>query len=386
MICSKCKESIGLLESVQTQTVKADWIDEGITDNFELDNREESEQDYCIDERACEKDTIHLEDITFIEQGEGSDTQCNADSAEYAVYQDVSDEAFDMDSEMELGTFAEMCHSNDKIVVLTRSFEYSSHVKRRWQLGANVGRATSRFNGLRKRNDPQGNESEGMLSESGDSSGLSGCRRIVISNGRIAISRQDVGATVSDGEFPEAAEERCFGVHNKMESICENPMGEEKGHESNVGGTIAVHEGDHISKDKVNKASHVLGPNKRCLQLHEKEEEVGPEHDISLFDADEAMYNVVVVTRSFECSALTESERTARQNWNRLQNATKFSKALDRLRPSSHERESNRGQSLFGNDENSPFVGSGYRRMNMKTIEEVAGLARKRNLFWKLRR
>ena len=387
-ICSKCKESIGLLESVQTQTVEADWTDEDVTDNFELDNREESEQDYGTDERTCKKDTIRLEDITFIEQSEGSDAQRNTESVEYAVYQDVSDEAFDMDSAMELGTFAEMCHSNDKIVALTRSFEYISHVKRRWQLGANVGRATSRFNRLRKGNEPQVNESEDMLSESEDSSGLSGCRRIVISNGRIPISRQDVGAAVNDDGFREAAEEGCaiFGVHNKMESICEDLLREEKDHESNLRETMAIHEEGQISKDKVNQASQVLGPNKRCLQLHEQEEEVGPEHDISLFDTDKTMYNVVVVTRSFECGALTDSERAARQNWNRLKNATKLSKALDRFKPSSHQRESDKGQSLFGNDENIPFVGSGYRRMNMKTIEQVANLARKKNLFWKLRR
>lgn len=390
-VCSKCKESLRILLSVQTQTYESDWNVKLKDEDFGAVRRTDDDRVCETVEKAFEKDTIHLEDITFIENYQPADPLGNTEAIEYAVCRGVSDEAFELDPEMELGTFAEMCHDDNKIVALTRSFECPSHAERRWIVAANVGKAANRFNRMNKGKLSQNNEGKDALLESEDYAGLSGCRRIVISNGRLPVIRHDGGSVRKESLLNDGIEEESQAAmepDNKLQSISNS---EEK--EADLGENAVVYGNSDISKEKLKRVCHVLCPNKKCLQLHEQEQHVDPDHNINLFDTDETMYNVVVVTRSFECGALSESEKSARDRWNRVKNSTKFSKALNRFRPSNLREENDHGQSDQGkmlyedeDDTFGAFVGSGYRKVSMKTIEEVASLARKRNRFWRSQR
>ena len=389
MICSECKRSVGLLQSVETQTVELDWVGELNTDNLQPDRRIESEQDCGEEETSRKSDIVHIEDIEFIEACRPEYPQGNAAVPHCAVYRDVSDEAFEMDRDMELGTFAEMCHENDKIVALTRSFECPSQAKDRWQKATSVGKAANRFGRLKKGKSPGISEGDGILSDSQVYTG--GCRRIVISSGKLAINQLDVKGVENEGTLNGAKEE---GHENLEGNVQLSSILKERGVEeiescgSKSEEETIVDSDRHISNNMLKRVSHVLGPNKRCLHLDEQQEQIDPEEYIDLSDTDKTTYNVVVVTRSFECGALSDTEKQAGARWNRVKNATKFSKALSRLRQSNERREGDHDQMLSEDDENNcaPFVGSGYRRMSMKTIEEVASLAKKRNRFWKSHR
>ena len=388
-VCSKCKEPLCILQSVQTQTCETDWNVELKAENLGADRQTGDDRVCDTVEEAC-KDTIHLEDITFVETDQHADSINNAEALQYAVYRDVSDEAFELDSEMELGTFAEMCHNDDEVVVLTRSFECPSNALCRWKVAANVGKAANRFSRMKKGKLSQNNEGKDILLELEDYAGLSGCRRIVVSNGRLPVSRRDGGSVLKEGLLNDTIEEEnhtTLEPDKKLQSISTNGLEE---NEADLWKDEVVDSNSDISKEKLKRVSHVLGPNKKCLHLHEQEQHVDPGHDVSLFDINETMYNVVVVTRSFECGALSESEKSARDRWNRVKNSTKFSRAFTRFRSSNSRKESDQGQGQMlyeDQDENfGAFVGSGYRRVSMKTIEDVASLARKRNRFWRSQR
>ena len=389
-ICSKCKESAGLLNSVSTQTDDGDWEENATMESVAGKTEAENEQNCASSDQTDKQDIVYLEDIDITEKNQSKVARNSAEVVDFAVYQNVSDEAFELDPQMELGTVAELCHESDQIVVLTRSFECSTDPKSRWKRAGNATKAANRFNLTKKQRSLEIDEKEDLFSESEESTAFGGFRRIVISNGRLAIGRQDSEIFGNESSQYNVAEEKHDNPTTKDElsNSGKDVLEESKETDLAAASEIVADKDNDDFKEKLRRASSVLGPNKRCLQLREQEDHVDPGLDVKLFENDDNAFNVVVVTRCFESGPLSESEKLARERWNRVKNVTKISKAINRFRLSNRHREDgNDDGRLCEDDENGfgPFVGSGYRRMSMKTIEEVANLARRKSRFRRIR-
>lgn len=415
-ICSKCKESLGFLRSVETQTydeelgieceARNEFETEAQNKESSLENMNENspledvkilmknEDDYSAENQDAESSfeqtegngVIDIEDIDLSEQNQQDVSRSNDENIAYAVYRNVVDEAFELDPQMEIGIAAEMDHGSDEIVALTRCFECPSDPKSRWKRATNVTKAANRLK--RKSKNCESDDGENMLPSSDDVSCMSGFRRVVISNGRLPILQQNQRLFEGKEESICSKKDTIIEMHeersNPSNVLNESEFGKNERHAVEQ---AVTDDGCDKSKERLRRASNVLGPNKKCLQLHEQEEDIQPETDVQLSSTDDTAYNVVLITRSFESEPLSDSKKLARERWARVRIATAASKAVSRLSKSRRGQDDENEQTLC--DENAdclhgPFVGSGYRKLSMKTIEEVASFQKKRNRFRKI--
>ena len=384
IICSRCRQDMVLMMSAETQT----------------DNCAETE---CVIKNEIE---ISSNDRFAIDSGSQSIDQCISDVPEeiqvdpfigsdfgevpgYAVFQNVVDEALDVDPSMELGTAAEMSNPDNEIVVLTRSFEAPSNPKMRWKKAVNANKAVNRLYSKKRRSvDENEMLDEGLpLSDKEDEILFGGVRRIVISNGRLNV-QHDSNGIASFSETNHSVNDDDSSVLREVKeeaSIIENNgdlhyISAEPGRASELKKFVEISE----DKEKLRRASSVLGPNKKCLQVQEEHENIEPEKDLGLLNSNNETFDVVVLTRSFETTPAADEGSAARQRWNNLKNATRFSKAVNRMRSIRQQRDEN--MALYASDQNDQIVvGSGYRKVSMKTVDEIVNIATTKNRFWRRR-
>lgn len=384
--CGKCKQSLGRLTSVGTQTTDFDSTIESAEGNANaLQTDCEQSEKSIFEAQVNEKGILGLEDISISEDCQTGVSSDADEVVDFAVFQNVTDEAFEMDPTIEIGTAAEMHHGSDKIVVLTRSFECSSDAVKRWKMVANAAKAANHFHLTRKERTSEQEDVESILTEADDNNTFSGFRRIIISNERLAITRQRSGTFGKDGSS-HCQTENDADEDSKKRNRPSAAMKIKCDGRKNMNGLIeesAAEKCNDTSKDRLRRASSVLGPNRKCLQLQEQDENIEPGQDVKLPEEDGTAYNVTVVTRCFESGPSSASEELTRERWKRVRDATRISKAMNRLRRSKRHQEGDSGELLRENGDftTGPFVGSGYRRVSMKTVDEFAHLSRKRSRF-----
>ena len=400
-VCSLCKQNLGSLRTIDTQTEDSKSNKSSLGLAEESSNKETSssmaatkvtsEEDYQQSDQSKVED--QSSDEFLVEFGNGRSE--NEDS-DFAVFREVCEESDDMDANIEVGTAAEMVHPSGCVVVLTRSFECQRTASDfRWKRAGRIAMAVNRFATVRRRSRRESRLEDGLMhnelaeDEAKDLHG--GLRRVVINNGRYSIHRKDTAESNSDVEAStsfigdniktwkclerEVNEGVLKQTHlNKLEDISEEA-------ESNIENESKVIV--KASKEKLRRASNVLGPNIKCLKLQEEHENIDPEKDIGLAERDDLMYNVLVVTRSFECNPSSESVQGTANRWQSLRKAPIVSRALKRMRRTSRLDQQQRSEEsnfvCSEADENvERNLASGYRRVSMTTIEERVQLDNRR--------
>eukprot|EP00112_Aurelia_sp_Birch-Aquarium-sp1_P025229 Seg8292.1 transcript_id=Seg8292.1/GoldUCD/mRNA.D3Y31 product="hypothetical protein" protein_id=Seg8292.1/GoldUCD/D3Y31 len=393
-VCSLCKQSLGSLRTIDTQTEESNSNDNSLgmaaATNFI------SEEDYQPSDQTKVED--QSSDEFLAEVGGGSSENKDSD---FAVFREVCEETDDMDANIEVGTAAEMAHPAGSVVVLTRSFECQvTAPDARWRRAGRIAMAANRLGAARRRSRRENGLETALIhnklveDEAKDLHG--GLRRVVINNGRYPICRRDIATSDTDvgtSSSSYADDSIKTGKHierevtegvlkqtnvNKLEDISEET-------ESNIENESKVIV--KASMEKLRRASTVLGPNIKCLKLEEEHENIDPEKDIGLAEKDNLRYNVLVLTRSFECDPSSEPVKGGASRWRSLKKAAIVSRALNRMRRTSRLQQ----QQQASEDSNSVCIeadehfegnlASGYRRVSMTTIEEIVPLNERRFSF-----
>ena len=400
-VCSLCKQNLGSLRTIDTQTEDSKRNKNSLGLAEESNNKETSsgmaatkfisEEDYQL----CDQTKVEGQSSDEFLAEFGNECSENEDS-DFAVFREVCEESDDMDVNIEVGTAAEMVHPSSCVVVLTRSFECQLTAPHaRWKRAGRIAMAVNRLGAARRRSRRESGLEAGLMhnelaeDEAKDLHG--GLRRVVINNGRYSIRRRDTAVSDTDVEASSSfigdsiKTGKCLqrdvneGVlkqtHlNKLEDISEEA-------ESNMENESKVIV--KASKEKLRRASNVLGPNIKCLKLQEEHENIEPEKDIGLAEKDNMMYNVLVVTRSFECNPSSESVQGTASRWQSLKKATIVSRALKRMRRTSRldQQQASEESNSLCNEADENFernLASGYRRVSMTTIEERCQLNNRR--------
>eukprot|EP00795_Rhopilema_esculentum_P006035 gene6035-11409_t len=389
IICSRCRQDLVLMTSAETQTDDFAETESAIKNEIEISSNDR----FAIDSgsQSIEQCISDVAEEIQVDQSIGSDF---GEIPGYAVFQNVVDEALDVDPSMELGTAAEMSNPDNEIVVLTRSFEAPSNPKMRWKKAVNTNKAVNRLYSKKRRNvDENEMLDEGLpLSDKEDEILFGGVRRIVISNGRLNVRQHDSNGVASFPETNDSVNADDSSVLREVKeeaSITENngdlhddlhDVSAEPGRASELKKFAEISE----DKEKLRRASSVLGPNKKCLQVQEEHENIEPEKDLGLLNSNNEAFDVVVLTRSFETTPAADEGSAAHQRWNNLKNATRFSKAVNRMRSIRQQRDEN--MALYASDQNDQIViGSGYRKVSMKTVDEIVKISTTKNRFWRRR-